>query len=136
MIRVAIAEDHSRLRQAWVFILSREPGIKIVAECANGEEAIRAVKDHSPDIILMDINMHPINGIEATEKISKNHSATRVIGLSMHSDISYVHRMMKAGAAGYVTKNSPSKELIMAIHLVGQGQQYLCNEVRKSMQSF
>jgi len=134
MIRVAIADDHSRLRQAWVFILSRIPGISIVAECSNGLEAIKAAQKHTPDIILMDINMEPVNGIEATERISKQHPFTRIIGMSMHKDRSYVNRMLRAGASGYVTKNSPSEEMIHAIKQVNEGRVYLCEEIRTSFE--
>jgi two-component system, NarL family, invasion response regulator UvrY len=132
MIKIAIADDHSRLRQAWVFILSRIPGISIVAECCNGEEAIKAVKTHTPDIILMDINMEPVNGIEAAAKIAKHYPSTRIIGMSVHKDMSYVNRMLKAGASGYVTKDSSSKEMIEAIRVVNNGQTYLCEEIRAS----
>ena len=131
MIRVAIADDHNRVRQAWVYILSRNPRIQIVAECSNGEEAIRAVKEHAPDVILMDINMEPMNGIQAAEQIASFCPSTKVIGMSIHSDLSYVNRMLKVGAAGYVTKNSPSQEMVTAIEHACRGEQYLCSEIRK-----
>ena len=134
MIRVAIADDHSRLRQAGVFILSRIPGISIVAECSNGLEAIKAAQRHTPDVILMDINMEPVNGIEATARIMKQHPSTRIIGMSVHKDRSYVNRMLGAGAAGYVTKNSPSEEMVHAIKLVSKGRVYLCEEIRTSFE--
>lgn len=130
MTRVVIADDHPRLRQAWAFILSRHPGINIVAECANGEEAIKAVQEHGPDVILLDINMEPVNGIQAAEKIRKLYPATRIIGMSVHKDLSYVNRMLKAGAAGYVTKNSPSEEMIEGIQRVSRGETFLCAEIR------
>jgi len=135
MIRVAIADDHSLLRQAWVFILSRIAGISIVAECANGEEAITAVQKYTPDIILMDINMEPMNGIQAAERISKQYPRTRIIAMSVHKDMSYVNRMLRAGASGFVTKNSPSEEMVEAIKLVNKGQTYLCEEIRASYNS-
>lgn len=136
MIRVAIADDHNRVRQAWAFILSRNPDISIVAECTNGEEAIQAVKDHSPDVILMDINMEPMDGIRAAAEITKHNPSTRVIGMSIHNDLSYVNRMLKVGASGYVTKNSPSHEMITAIQHVSRGEQYLCSEVRALAANF
>jgi DNA-binding NarL/FixJ family response regulator len=131
MIRVAIADDHSRVRQAWVYILSRNPAIQIVAECSSGEEAIKAVQEHAPDVILMDINMEPMNGIQAAEEITKSCPSTKVIGMSIHSDLSYVNRMLKVGASGYVTKNSPSQEMFTAIEHASRGEQYLCSEIRK-----
>lgn len=131
MIRVAIADDHSRVRQAWVYILSRNPAIQIVAECSNGEEAVKAVNELHPDVILMDINMAPMNGIEAAQEISRACPDTRVIGMSMHSDMSYVNRMLEVGASGYVTKNSPSCEMFDAIEHATRGEQYLCAEIKK-----
>ena len=132
MIKIAIADDHSRLRQAWTFILSRIPGISVVAECSNGQEAIKAAKQHTPDVILMDINMEPVNGIEATENIRKQYPGTRIICMSLHNEASYVNRMMQAGASGYVTKNSPSTEMVEAIEMVSRGETYVCSEVRSS----
>lgn len=131
MIRVAIADDHSRVRQAWVYILSRNPGIQIVAECSSGEEAVKAVQEHAPDVILMDINMHPMDGFEAAQEISKSSPATKIIGMSIHNDLSYVNRMLRIGASGYVTKNSPSQEMVSAIEHASRGEQYLCAEVRR-----
>jgi two-component system, NarL family, invasion response regulator UvrY len=131
MIRVVIADDHSRVRQAWVFILSRNSEIEIVAECSNGVEAVEAVKNHQPDIVLMDINMHPMNGLEATKIITEDYPATRVIAMSVHADITYVRGMIKMGAIGYVTKNSSGTEMMKAIHLALQGQKYICTEVMR-----
>ena len=131
MIKLVIADDHNRVRQAWVFILSRNPDIKIVAECSSGEEAIRAVKKYCPDIILMDINMEPMNGIEAAQIISKTCEKTKIIGMSVHADMAYVNKMLEVGAIGYVTKNSPAEEMIKAIQSAMKGRTYLCNEIRE-----
>lgn len=131
MIRVAIADDHNRVRQAWVYILSRNPGIQIVAECSSGEEAVKAVQEHAPDVILMDINMYPMNGFEAAEEITRSCPSTKIIAMSIHSDLSYVNRMLKVGASGYVTKNSPSQEMVTAIEHATRGEQYLCTEIQK-----
>lgn len=131
MVRVAIADDHSRVRQAWVYILSRNPGIQIVAECSSGEEAVKAVQEHAPDVILMDINMSPMDGFQAAEEITRSSPSTKVIGMSIHNDLSYVNRMLRVGAWGYVTKNSPSQEMVSAIEHASRGEKYLCNEIRK-----
>jgi two-component system, NarL family, invasion response regulator UvrY len=129
MIKVAIADDHRQIRQAWAFILSRQPDITIVAQCSDGQEAIKAVRLFQPDVILMDINMSPMNGIEATQFIGEAFPQTKIIGLSIHAETSYVKRMLKAGAMAYVTKNSPSDELITAIRFACTGKTYLCREV-------
>ena len=129
MIRVIIADDHTRIRQAWAFILSRYPGLQVLCQCTNGAEAIEAVKDYNPDIVLMDINMYPVNGIDATRAIVRNSPTTKVIGISVHADTFHVNRMMKAGASAYVTKNSSGEEMFTAIHHVMQGQRYICSEI-------
>jgi DNA-binding NarL/FixJ family response regulator len=126
-----IADDHSRVRQAWVYILSRSPGIQIVAECSSGEEAVKAVQEHAPDVILMDINMYPMDGFQAAEEITKSSPSTKIIGMSIHNDLSYVNRMLKVGASGYVTKNSSSQEMVSAIEHAKRGEQYICSEIRK-----
>ena len=135
MIRLIIADDHNRVRQAWVFILSRNPEIEIIAECTSGKEVIHAVKQHCPDVVLMDINMEPMNGIEAAQIISKTCAKTKIIGMSVHADMAYVNKMLEVGAVGYVTKNSPSEEMIKAIKLVTTGRKYLCNEIRELFKS-
>ncbi len=133
MIKVAIADDHRQIRHALAFILSRQPDISIVAQCTDGTEAINAVGQFQPDVILMDINMSPMNGIDAAKYIGETFPETKVIGLSIHAESSYVKRMLQAGAAGYVTKNSPSKELIEAIHLASKAKPYLCREVAEKI---
>ena len=129
MINVAIVDDHRQIRQAWAFILSRQPDITVVAQCSDGHEAIKTVEIVQPDVILMDINMSPMNGIEATRYIRSSFPKTKVIGLSIYGETSYVKKMFQAGATGYVTKNSPSEELIMAIRHASQGKQYICREI-------
>src|SRR5215510_5707257 len=103
MIKLIIADDHKRVRDAWVFILSQSPDIDIVAQCGNGVEAVQAVKKHCPDVLLMDINMEPMNGIEATQIISKSCAKTKIIGMSVHADMAYVNKMLEVGAVGFVT---------------------------------
>jgi len=132
MIKVVIADDHDRVRQAWVFILSRNPEINIVAECRSGAEAVLAAKKYCPDIVLMDINMEPMNGIEAAIVISHQCNKTKIIGMSLHAEWAYVNKMLEVGAIGYVTKNSSSEEMMKAIHNAVAGKSYLCNEVRRT----
>lgn len=129
MIRVAIADDHAQVRAIWHFILSSNDSFEVVAKCCNGQEAVEAARMHSPDIFLMDINMQPLNGIDATEIITRQHPGVKVIGMSMHSDAVYVKRMLQAGARGYVTKNAAYEEVFRAIHEVHAGQQYFCSEL-------
>ena len=135
MIKLIIADDHERIRQAWVFILSRNPEIKILAECKSGTEAILAVKKYCPDVILMDINMEPMNGIEAARIISHTCDKTKIIGMSVHAEMAYVNKMFKVGAIGYVTKNSTSEEMMTAIKFALAGKPYLCTEIRELAKS-
>lgn len=129
-ISIIIADDHKLIRDTWSFILNNDERFEVLAECSNGEEAVEMAKQFRPRILLMDINMSPINGIEATQLVRKFAPATRVIGVSMHSQPAYVKKMLKIGALGYVTKNSPIDEMITAIIEVDKGNRYICNEVK------
>ena len=130
MIRIAIADDHKQMRDIWDLILSANPAFEIVAKCCNGQEAINAAATYSPDVFLMDINMQPVSGIEATAVITKQHPHIRVICMSIHKDLIYVKHMLEAGAQGYVTKNSSYEEVFEAIFEVHAGHQFICKEVK------
>ena len=135
MVKLIIADDHFQVRQAWSRVLNQVTTIDVIAQCANGKEAIEAAKNLQPDIILMDIHMEPINGIEATRKIREIAPEIKIIGISVQAEGSYVSEMMRSGAHGYVTKNSPSTEMITAIDEVLAGNTYLCKEVSSSFSS-
>jgi two-component system, NarL family, invasion response regulator UvrY len=129
MIKVIIADDHRLVREAWNLLLSRDKRLSIIAICENGYQVIEACKALSPDVVLMDINMDPVSGIEATKAIREFTDEIRIIGISVHTDLPYVNALMHAGANGYVTKNSSGDEMISAIMLVMEGQQYFCKEI-------
>lgn len=129
MVRVIIADDHHMVREAWALLLSRDPNISIVATCENGEQAIALCKEMNPAVVLMDINMEPVNGIEATRVIREFSAEIKIIGISIHTDIPYLNALMLAGANGYVTKNSSAEEMIKAILLVMNGEKYFCKEI-------
>jgi DNA-binding NarL/FixJ family response regulator len=133
MIRIALADNYPRIREIWHFILSAKTNFEVVAKCCNGQEAIAAAPVYSPDLFIMDINMHPVNGIEATGIITGLYPDIKVIGMSIHFDAVYVKRMLAAGAHGYVTKNSSYEEVINAIMQVHAGNYYICDEVQKIM---
>jgi two-component system invasion response regulator UvrY len=126
---VIIADDHRLVREAWNLLLSRDKRLSIIAICENGYQVIEACKALSPDVVLMDINMDPVSGIEATKAIREFTDEIRIIGISVHTDLPYVNALMHAGANGYVTKNSSGDEMISAIMLVMEGQQYFCKEI-------
>ena len=125
-----IADDHKLIRETWSFILNSDPRFSVIAQCSNGEEAIEMAQKLRPKIALLDMNMAPMNGIEATEQIRKFSPSTKIIGVSMHSQPAYVKKLLKLGAMGYVTKNSPRKEMLDAIHAVNSGSMYICQEVK------
>ena len=129
MIKLIIVDDHFHVREAWSWVLNQVPGLKVIAQCANGQEAIEAAQRLQPDVMLMDIHMNPVNGIEATRSIREFSSDIKIIGVSVQAERSYVNEMLRNGANGYVTKNSPSQEMVTAIDEVLAGKTYLCEEV-------
>ena len=129
-IKIALADDHKQMRDIWDLILSANSAFEVVCKCRNGQEAIEAASVHSPDVFIMDINMRPVSGIEATDVITKTHPHIKVLGMSIHKDIIYVKHMLDAGATGYVTKNSSYEEVFHSIHEVYAGRHYICKEVR------
>jgi len=130
MIKLIIVDDHFHVRQAWSWVLNQVPRLNVIAQCANGQEAIEAAKNLQPDVILMDINMKPVNGIEATRSIREFAPDMKIIGVSVQAERSYVNEMLRNGANGYVTKNSPSTEMVIAIDEVLAGKTYICEEIR------
>ncbi|HEV3327683.1 MAG TPA: response regulator transcription factor [Puia sp.] len=135
MIKLIIVDDHFHVRQAWSWVLNQVPRLKVIAQCANGQEAIEAARKLRPDVILMDINMAPVNGIEATRTIREFAPDMKIIGVSVQAERSYVNEMLRNGANGYVTKNSPSTEMVIAIDEVLAGKTYICEEILHPVQS-
>lgn len=129
-ISILIADDHKLIRDTWSFILNTDERFKVVAECSNGEEAVEQAKQKRPQIVLMDINMTPVSGLEATKQIRKVSPGSRIIGVSMHSQPAYAKKMLQIGAKGYVTKNSSREEMFKAIMEVHKGNRYICDEVK------
>ena len=110
--------------------MNNDNRFKVVAECSNGEEAIEQAKQKRPQIVLMDINMTPVSGLEATRQIRKVSPGSKIIGVSMHSQPAYAKKMLQIGAKGYVTKNSSRDEMFKAIMEVYGGNRYICDEVK------
>ena len=129
-ISIILADDHKLIRDSWSFILNSDPRFTVIGETSNGDEAVQAVKKMKPDIVLMDVNMAPVNGFEATKLITKYSPGSKVIAVSMHTMPAYAKRMMQVGAMGYVTKNSSKDEMIKAIIEVNGGRKYICEEVK------
>ena len=122
MIKVILADDHHLFREGLARILQDAPGIELVASAANGEEAQARINDLNPDIILMDINMPGIGGIEATRQLLDTHPEIRVIMLTISEEDQDLYRAIQAGAKGYILKNSSSVELLDAIRRVHAGE--------------
>ena len=129
--RVLIAEDHALVRAGFRALLSNCPDIQVVAETGDGRQALRLAQEVQPDVILMDISMPGLNGLEATARLVSEHPEMRVIILSMHADEEYVLRALRAGASGYLLKDSDAAELELAITAVVRGETYLSPHVSK-----
>ena len=129
-ITILIADDHKLIRETWTYILNSDDRFEVVAECGDAEQAVELAKELSPNIVLMDINMPPFNGFEATEQIRKVSPESKVIGVSMHSQPAYAKKMLQVGARGYVTKNSSKEEMFNAITEVFRGNKYVCDEIK------
>lgn len=124
-IKIIIADDHQLFREGIVKLLSNGTGVEILSEAKNGEDAIMKAKEYKPDIILMDISMPIINGIEATRIIKNEYPDIKIIALSMHDAKEYIKDILDAGASGYLLKSCTYNQLIEAINAVYEGNMYL-----------
>ena len=130
-IRTLLVDDHHLFRQGLLRILQTQPDIQVVAEAASGLEAIEMAKLHLPDVAIVDIAMKELNGIEATSQMLRYSPKTAVLILSMYSDERYVMRAVRAGARGYILKDTLEEGLVEAIRLLHQGQPYFSPSVAK-----
>lgn len=129
-ITILIADDHKLIRQAWSLILNTDSRFQVVAEAASGEEAIEQARQLRPNVVLMDISLPGISGMEATQLIRKLSPATKILAVSMYTQPVYVSKMLKQGAMGYVTKNSSSEEMCKAVMEIQNNRRYLCSEIK------
>jgi len=125
MISVLLAEDHKIVREGLSYLLTLDNGIRVVAEAENGLLSVQLAKQFLPDVIVMDVSLPVMNGIEATRLLRREIPDCRVLMLSMHSDSSFVVEALKAGAMGYILKDCASEDLVKAIHSVAHGEPYL-----------
>jgi two-component system, NarL family, response regulator NreC len=133
-IRILLADDHAIVRDGLRSLLEKQPDMTVSGEAADGREAVHFAEENSPDVVVMDIAMPNMNGIEATRRIVATRPATGVVILSMHQDESYVLRSLKAGARGYLLKDSLRSDVVEAIRLVAQGRSFLTRKVSRLMQ--
>lgn len=130
IIKVLIVDDHKLIGQAWSSLLNDAPNIKVVGLAENEDDAYSMAHAHKPDVVLMDINLGEGSGFNVTEKINDSMPKTRVIGLSLHDDITYVKKFLSIGAKGYLTKNTNKTELIDAIHNVYKGETFIGSDIK------
>ena len=133
MIHVLIAEDHLMVRAGIRALLEKAGDIHVVGEASNGQEAVELVEKHSPDVLIMDIMMPRLNGIQAAENIRKLKLSTRILLLSMYSDEALIYQALQSGVKGYVLKSSVGDELLWAVRAVASGKTYLSSQVSEIM---
>lgn len=126
---ILLVDDHRMLRDGLRMLLEQQPDMEVVAEADDGRDAVELARKHQPQIVVMDIGLPDLNGLEATRQILRNVPNTKVIALSVHSDKRYVVEMLNAGASGYLVKNSASDELVRAIESTIQGRTFLSPEI-------
>jgi DNA-binding NarL/FixJ family response regulator len=129
--RVLIADDHPLIRSGLRALLGREKEFEVVGEAADGYQALELVEQLKPDVVMLDVSMPRLNGIDVAKKISETTPSTRVIIVSIHSDEGYVLRALKAGAKGYLLKASPEGDILNAVRAVAAGQAYLSPEMSR-----
>ncbi|HET9529495.1 MAG TPA: response regulator transcription factor [Blastocatellia bacterium] len=124
-LRILLAEDHEMVREGLKSIINAQPEMEVVGEASDGGRAITRARELSPDIIIMDISMPRVNGLEAMAKLKQECPQVKVLTLTRHTDVGFLQQLLGAGASGYVLKQSPSSELIQAIRSVASGGNYL-----------
>jgi DNA-binding NarL/FixJ family response regulator len=132
-IRILLADDHAVVRQGFKMILDAQPDMEIVGEAGNGRQAVDLAEQLRPDVVVMDVAMPELNGIEATRRLAASLPHTRVVALSMHKDSVYVREILRAGARGYLLKDSGAADLVAAIHAVASGESYLSPAVSNAV---
>jgi two-component system invasion response regulator UvrY len=130
-MNILIADDHTLVRETWSLILNTDPRFNVIAVCGTGEKAVELAKQLRPDIVIMDINLPGIDGMEATALIRKYAPGAKILAVSLHTQPDYAKKMMKSGASGYVTKSSGREEMVKAIEEISVGKKYICNDVKE-----
>jgi len=134
-IRILLADDHAMVRQGFRMILAAQPDMEIVGEAGNGREAVELSDKLKPDLVVMDVAMPELNGIEATRRIAESSPRTRVLALSMYKDSVYVREILRAGARGFLLKDAIDRDLLAAVRAVASGEGYLSPAVSEAVLS-
>ncbi|WP_450104008.1 response regulator [Simiduia litorea] len=133
LIKILVVDDHDLVRTGIVRMLSDVEGIEVVGEAESGEVAIKLTKELNPTVILMDVKMPGMGGLEATKKLLHWHPEVRIVAVTAYDDDLYPQRLLQAGAAGYITKGADLKEMIEAVHTVVRGEIYMSNNVARQL---
>ena len=132
-ISILIVDDHKLVRETWNHLLSQDPRFLVIGQADSAIEAVAIAKMKNPDVVLMDINMGPEDGFAITRSILSCSPSSKIIGITMHTNTTYVKTLFRCGAKGYVTKNSSKEEMFEAILEVSRGQRYVCSEIKDAM---
>ena len=133
MTKVLLADDHAVVRKGLRFILEQEPDLQVAGEAADGREAVRLARELSPDVVVMDIAMPQLNGIDATSQIVKQNPRTSVLILSMHNDETYLLRALEAGARGFLLKDTAEEDLVRAVRVAAQGKPFFSPAIAQAL---
>jgi two-component system invasion response regulator UvrY len=132
-IRIVIADDHLLIAETWATLINMDPDFEVVKVFDNTQTLIEEISEIKPDIAILDININPFSGIEATKMIRRLAPGTKIIGVSMHNQPSFAKKMMRNGAMGYVTKSSNKNEMYEAIRTVMKGEKFICAEIQRNI---
>lgn len=132
-IRVLLADDHAIVREGVKMILIKEPDIEVVGEASDGQEALDLVDRLKPGVVVMDISMPGMSGIEATQHVRERYPGVNVLALTMHEDESYVFKLLRAGASGYVLKRAAAQDLVQAVRAAAKGEAFLYPSVARKV---
>jgi two-component system invasion response regulator UvrY len=132
-IQVILVDDHKLIRESWKMLLQKNASIEVLLDCDTASLSIELTKSLSPDLILIDLNMTPQNGLNLAKKIREKLPNLKVIGLSVNNQVNYANKMMELGAMGYLTKTSSLEEIIRGIKEVHKGNTFICDEIKKNM---
>ena len=133
MVRVLLVDDHDLVRMGIKSLLETASGIEVVGEASSGEDALKLVKELQPNVVLMDVKMPGIGGLEATKRIARQYPDTKVLVVTVYADEPYPSRVLQAGAMGYITKGTSIDEMVQAIKMVNLGKRYLSPEVAQQL---
>jgi two-component system invasion response regulator UvrY len=133
VIRIIVVDDHQLVRTGTRRLLEDAPGLKVIADAGSGEEAVELVRELKPDVVLMDIQMPGIGGLEATRRCLRAHPEVKILAVTMYEDEPYPSKLLNVGASGYLTKRADIREMLLAIRKVHAGQRYLSAEIAQQL---